>query len=66
MADIREEFNLYNETEFHNESNQDMKKGEFIEEKNLPVLAKQGLWERFKAFWFQEIELSQIIKIDKI
>ncbi len=50
MADIRDEIDLCDEIEFNDEKN------------NLPVLAKQGFWARFKAFWFQEIELSEIIK----
>ena len=50
MADIRDEIDLCDEIEFNDEKN------------NLPVLAKQGFWGRFKAFWFQEIELSEIIK----
>ena len=50
MADIRDEIHLCDEIEFNDEKN------------NLPVLAKQGFWARFKAFWFQEIELSEIIK----
>ena len=69
MADIRDEIHLCDEIEFNDESDQDTiseqntTKEEFVEEKNnLPVLAKQGFWARFKAFWFQEIELSEIIK----
>ena len=50
MADIRDEIDLCDVIEFNDEKN------------NLPVLAKQGFWARFKAFWFQEIELSEIIK----
>ena len=53
MADIRDEIDLCDVIEFNDEKN------------NLPVLAKQGFWARFKAFWFQEIELSEIIKKQK-
>ena len=29
---------------------------------NLPI--KQGLWERFKAFWFEKIDWNKEIKIE--
>ena len=53
MADIRDEINLCEEEQ----EQVQVSNGE-----NLPI--KQGLWERFKVFWFEKIDWNREIKIE--
>lgn len=93
MADIRDEIDLCDEIEVHNENKEEGKvqvqtqekqvqekeqiqegqveEKELVQEQaqaqtsngeNLPI--KQGLWERFKAFWFEKIDWNKEIKIE--
>ena len=74
MADIRDEIDLCEGIEFNNEDNKEEqvkeRQGEEKEQvqvqvsngENLPI--KQGLWERFKVFWFEKIDWNKEIKIE--
>ena len=74
MADIRDEIDLCEGIEFNNEDNKEEqvkeRQGEEKEQvqvqvsngENLPI--KQGLWERFKVFWFEKIDWNREIKIE--
>ena len=95
MADIRDEIDLCDEIEVHNENKeegkvqvqtqekqvqekeqiqegqveekellqeQEQKQAQTSNGENLPI--KQGLWERFKAFWFEKIDWNKEIKIE--
>ncbi len=65
MADIRDEIDLCDEIEFHNENTEEGKvqvQTQTSNGENLPI--KQGLWERFKVFWFEKIDWNKEIKIE--
>ena len=75
MADIRDEINLCEGIEFNKENDEEKQIQVQVEEikeekeqvqvsngKNLTI--KQGLWERFKVFWFEKIDWNREIKIE--
>ena len=71
MADLGEEnkvSGVFGGVEFNNEGNanaenvQNIENAGTIRNDNLPV--KRGFWNKFKAFWLQEIDWNKEIKVE--
>ena len=54
------EFN--NNNEANNKNNTNIENAGTIRNENLPV--KTGFWNKFKAFWLQEIDWNKEIKVE--
>ena len=69
MADLGEEVKVegvFGGVEFENnqveENPQNVQNAGTIRDKNLPT--KTGFWNKFKAFWLQEIDWNKEIKVE--
>ena len=65
MADLGEEnivSGVFGGVELNGEEQPKVEQAGTIRNDNLPV--KQGFWSKFKAFWLQEIDWNQEIKVE--
>ena len=68
MADINQESGVFGGISFENEIN-NLFEDEKIEQsdslvRNEALPAKTGFWQKFKAFWLQDIDWNKEIKVE--
>ena len=64
MADINQESGVFGGISFENEINENnvVENAGTIRNEALP--AKTGFWQKFKAFWLQDIDWNKEIKVE--
>ena len=64
MSEFNEENNVFGGIKFEDETqeNTQVENAGTIKNSNLPV--KTGFWQKFKAFWLQDIDWNKEIKVE--